>query len=69
MLPRAGLHPGFPEEKQLQISIPATTLYAVAKKMVRGCEYVLVNRNIEKPYELAIYFVHERNVPAVGAGF
>lgn len=62
-LPGLGPHPGFPEDKQLQIGIPADLLREVAKKIVRGCEYVLARRIVEKPYDVGIYFVHEHNVP------
>jgi hypothetical protein len=61
--PGMGPHPGFPEEKQLQIGIPERMLRGVAEKVVRGCEYVLGNRIIEKPYDLGIYFVHAHQVP------
>lgn len=65
--PGLGPHPGFAGDKQLQISIPADMLREVAKKMVRGCEYALANRIIEKPYDVEVYFVHEHNVPNVVA--
>jgi hypothetical protein len=64
-LPGLGPHPGFPEDQLLQIDIPADQLREVAKKMVRGCEFVLANRIIEKPYDVGIYFVHEHNVPDI----
>ena len=34
----------------------------VATKIVRGSEYALANRIIEDPYEVGIYFVHEKDV-------
>ncbi len=62
VLPGLGLHPGFPAEQQMQVSIPADLLYAVAKKIVRGCEYWLANgRIIDPPYEIEALFV--RDVP------
>ena len=64
-LPGLGPHPGFQEDKLLQIDIPADQLREVATKMVRGCEFVLANRIIEKPYDVGIYFVHEHNVPDI----
>jgi hypothetical protein len=62
-LPGLGPHPGFREAELLQIDIPAALLREVAKKMVRGCEYILAGRIVEKPYDVGIYFVHEHDVP------
>jgi hypothetical protein len=62
-LPGLEPHPGFREDELLQIDIPADLLREVAKKMVRGCEYVLAGRIVEKPYDVGIYFVHEHDVP------
>ncbi len=62
-LPGLGPHPGFRDEELIQIEIPADPLREVAKKMVRGCEYVLAGRIVEKPYDVGIYFVHEHEVP------
>lgn len=66
LLPGLGAHPGFPEELQASIEIPHDTLLAVAKKIVRGCEYKMNNeRIIDPPYELSIFFVEEEEVPDV----
>ncbi|MGO8718219.1 MAG: hypothetical protein ACLQMO_03240 [Acidobacteriaceae bacterium] len=62
-LPGLGPHPKFPDNELVQIDIPADLLHGVAKKMVRGCEYVLAGRIVEKPYDIGIYFVHEHDVP------
>jgi hypothetical protein len=62
-LPGLGPHPGFRDDELLRIDIPSDLLYVVAEKIVRGCEYVLANRIVEKPYNVNIYFVHEHHVP------
>lgn len=62
-LPGLGPHPGFREDEQIQINIPADKLNRVAEKIVRGCEFVLAKRIIDEPYRVGIYFVHEHNVP------
>lgn len=62
-LPGLGPHPESIESEQLRIAIPADLLHEVAKKIVRGCEYVLAGRIVENPYGIGIYFVHERGVP------
>ena len=62
-LPGLGPHPGFRDDKGLQIDIPADMLHEVAKKMVRGCEYILAGRIVEKPYDIEIYFAQEQDLP------
>jgi hypothetical protein len=62
-LPGLGSHTGFKDEDLPQIRIPADLLLKVYEKIVRGCEYVLADRIIEKPYDIQIYFVHENNIP------
>ncbi len=62
-LPGLGPHPEFREDELLQIDIPADLLHEVAKKMVRGCEYVLADRIVDKSQDVGIYFVHEHDVP------
>jgi hypothetical protein len=62
-LPGLGPHPGFPESELFQIDIPAELLHEVAKKMVRGCEYVLADRIVDKPYNVQIYFVRKHDIP------
>jgi hypothetical protein len=62
--PGFGPHSGFPEHQQMAISIPAALLENVAKKIVRGCEYVLAKRVTDKPYGINVYFVHKQDVPA-----
>jgi hypothetical protein len=57
VIPGLGLHAGFPVERQAQIEIPADAVYAVAKKILRGCEYWLAEgRIVEPPYELEVFF-------------
>jgi hypothetical protein len=67
VLPGLGPHPEASPAQQLQISIPEKMLAAVAKKIVRGCEYWLANgRIIEPPYEIDLMYVRPENLP-VGA--
>jgi hypothetical protein len=64
VLPGLGLHPGFPAEQQMQVNVPADLLYAVAKKILRGCEYWLAGgRIIDPPYEIEALFVRDADVP------
>jgi len=63
ILPGFGPHPGFGDIEQFTIRIPADLLHIVAEKIVRGCEFVLAERIVEKPFELQIYFAHEREIP------
>lgn len=63
ILPGLGSHMGFKDEDLPQVRIPADLLLKVYDKIVRGCEYVLAGRIVEKPYDVRIYFVHEDNVP------
>jgi len=59
-IPGLGPHLGFPPEMQLQIEIPADAVHAVAKKILRGCEYWLANgRIIEPPYEIEVFLPSE----------
>lgn len=60
VLPGLGPHPGFPAEQQLQMEIPADMVHAVAKKILRGCEYWLGSgRIIEPPYDIEVFFPRE----------
>jgi len=63
ILPGLGSHAGFKDEELPQVRIPADLLHTVADKIVRGCEYSLSGRIVEKPYSIQIYFVHDHNVP------
>jgi len=59
--PGLGPHPGFPEHEQVQVPIPEKLMREVAKKIVRGCEYVLGQRRIvDYPYHLEVYFCPPR---------
>jgi hypothetical protein len=66
-LPGLGVHPGFPEQEQVAIGIPAEQLRAVARKIVRGCEYELAGRIVEPPYNIGVYFVYQDRVPGLVA--
>jgi hypothetical protein len=60
LIPGLGPHAGFPFKKQFQIEIPADNVYAVAKKILRGCEFWLANgRMVEPPYELEVFMPRE----------
>lgn len=66
ILPGIGPHPEAAPENQVQIYIPANKLYEVAKKIVRGCEYWFADgRIVEPPYEIEVFFPHQRDVPDV----
>jgi len=66
VLPGLGPHPGLPASQQLQITIPEKLVHAVAKKIVRGCEYWLANgRIIEPPYEIETFHVPPEEIPEV----
>jgi hypothetical protein len=59
--PGLGPHAGFAGEQQYMIKIPEQSLKEVAKKIARGCEYILARgRIVEDPYELGIYFCSQR---------
>ena len=60
LIPGLGPHAGFPVETQFQIEIPHDEVYAVAKKILRGCEYWLAEgRIVEPPYELEVFIPSE----------
>jgi hypothetical protein len=66
LLPGIGPHPEAPAEQQFQINIPADKLYAVARKIIRGCEYWFSNgRIVDSPYQIEIFFAHQAHVPDV----
>lgn len=70
VLPGLGPHPEAPHDKQLQIQVSGEKLQQVFGKIVRGCEYWLADRRIvEPPYEVAIHFVHDCDVPDVIRAF
>jgi hypothetical protein len=59
-IPGLGPHAGFPPELQFRIDIPHDTVNAVAKKILRGCEYWLANgRVVEPPYEIEVFLPSE----------
>jgi hypothetical protein len=65
LLPGLGPHPEAPAGSQFKISIPEDLLAAVAKKIVRGCEYWLANgRIIEPPYDIDVLYALRENLPA-----
>jgi hypothetical protein len=62
-LPGLGPHHGFPLEQQIAIRIPQKVLAEVAKKIIRGCEYILGGKRlIEKPFSVDVYFPDEAHV-------
>lgn len=61
--PGLGPHSGYPANQQIEIGVPADMLREVAKKIVRGSEFVLGGRIVEDSESLEIYFVHAHNVP------
>jgi hypothetical protein len=66
IIPGLGPHPGFPIESQREIGIPAQLVYDVAKKIVRGCEFWLLDgRIIDPPYKLDVYMVHPEEIPGI----
>lgn len=61
--PGLGPHGDFPVGEQWIVTFPADILAAVAKKIVRGSEYVLAKRIVEQPYDMRVYFAHDQDVP------
>jgi hypothetical protein len=60
IIPGLGPHPEALAGSQMQITIPAESIYAVVKKIVRGCEYWLADgRIVESPYEIEVFFPTE----------
>ena len=60
IIPGLGPHPEAPASSQLQVMIKAEDIYAVVKKIVRGCEYWLSSgRIVEPPYEIEVFFPTE----------
>lgn len=60
IIPGLGPHPEAPVSSQMQIKIPAESIYAVVKKIVRGCEYWLADgRIVEPPYGIEVFFPTE----------
>jgi hypothetical protein len=60
IIPGLGPHPEAPVSSQMQVMIPAESIYAVVKKIVRGCEYWLAGgRIVESPYEIEVLFPTE----------
>jgi hypothetical protein len=60
--PGLGPHTEFPERKQFALTFSADQIVEVARKIVRGCEYMLANRIVEEPYVLETYFVEESDI-------
>jgi hypothetical protein len=66
VLPGLGPHPGFPGHQQYQVEFAQSSIEAVAKKIVRGCEYILAqNRIVEPPYTEQICFAKESDIQGV----
>jgi hypothetical protein len=59
-IPGLGPHPEGPVSSQLRLTIEAESIYAVVKKIVRGCEYWLTSgRIVEPPYEIQVMLPSE----------
>lgn len=57
IIPGLGPHPEAPVSSQMQLMIKAEDIYAVVKKIVRGCEYWLSGgRIVEPPYDIEVFF-------------
>jgi hypothetical protein len=66
LLPGIGPHPEAPVDQQIQIGIPADKLNEVARKIIRGCEFWFSGgRIVEPPYEIEVFFAHQKDVPDV----
>jgi hypothetical protein len=66
VLPGLGPHPGFPGHQLYQVEFAQSSMEAVAKKIVRGCEYILAQeRIVEPPYVEQIYFAKGSDVQNV----
>jgi DUF2934 family protein len=60
IIPGLGPHPEAAESSQRQLTIESESVYAVVKKIVRGCEYWLADgRIVEPPYEIEVFFPSE----------
>jgi hypothetical protein len=60
IIPGLGPHPETPTSSQRQLTVEAESVYAVVKKIVRGCEYWLAGgRVVEPPYEIEVFFPSE----------
>ena len=63
LVPGLGAYPGFAADQQIAITVSDELLHGVSGKVLRGCEYKLNNSAyIEPPYELRIYFAHDRGI-------
>ncbi len=60
--PGLGLHEGFKPEDHRVIPVPHDELIRVSEKIVKGLEYKLGNRYVEKPFKLEVYFVENPEV-------
>jgi hypothetical protein len=66
LFPGLGPHPGFPGQQQYAVEFPQSSMEAIAKKIVRGCEYVLAEQRIvEPPYVEQVYFVEASKIQDV----
>lgn len=60
IIPGLGPHPEAPVSSQMQLMIKAEDIYAVIKKIVRGCEYWLSGgRIVEHPHQIEVFFPTE----------
>jgi hypothetical protein len=65
-LPGFGLHSDFPGAQQRLIYFSADLLNDVARKIIRGCEYIMGEKRIvEPPYEIDLFMVQPGDIPHV----
>jgi len=56
--PGFGYHKDFAPQEHKRIDVPAIELLSVAKKIIRGLEFIYgENKYITKPHELKVYFI------------
>jgi hypothetical protein len=69
ILPGFGPNRDFPKESQLAISVNAEKLKEVCRKIVRGLEYHVVDRYVEPPYLLEVFFVNDEAATKLSSSF
>lgn len=58
-----GLGPWQTSAPQLSLRIKQEDIVREAEKIVRGCEWKIAERLVERPYSVQVHFVHEHDVP------
>lgn len=59
VFPGFGYHHEWKPEEQYCIPVPADGLNRLGQKIIRGIEYKIEKRYVDKSFELAVYFCHE----------